>query len=89
MKTHDINSLPKWAQKHIAALEERVKRAEQTIPWTKPGMEWFTVLHPDTRPKEDKGKHRKLFFLCEDYAHAVCSIGPMDCVFVGRGRSNH
>lgn len=88
MKTHDTQTLPKWAQKHIEELETRVKRAEQTIPWTKPGMEWFTILHPDTRVTDDKGKHRKLFFLGEDYAHAVCVIGPMDCVFVGRGRSN-
>jgi len=89
MKTHDTKTLPKWAQKHIEELETRVKRAEQTIPWTKPGMEWFTVLHPDTRAADDKGKHRKLFFLGEDYAHAVCVVGPMDCVFVGRGRSNN
>ena len=76
--------LPKWAQKHIEELETRVRRAEQTIPWTEPGMEWFTVLHPATRAAEDKGKHRKIFMLGEDYAHPVCSIGPLDCVFVGR-----
>jgi len=86
--THDIKTLPKWAQSHIKKLEESVQRAEKTIPWTKPGMEWFTILHPDTRSARDKDTHRKLFFLGEDYAHAVCSIGPMDCVFVGRGRSN-
>lgn len=85
MKSHNIKTLPKWAQKYIAELQDRVKCAERTIPWTKPGMEWFTILHPDTRMKNDKGKYRKLFFLYEDSAHPVCDIGPMDCVFVGRG----
>ena len=33
--------LPKWAQGYIRELEERVARAEATIPWTEPGMEWF------------------------------------------------
>lgn len=83
-----IERLPKWAQQYITGLGERVRRAEATIPWTEPGMEWFTILHPNTRAAEDKGKHRKLFFLGEDYAHAVCVVGPMDCVFVGRGRPN-
>lgn len=88
MKTHDISTLPTWAQKRIADLTERVIRAERTIPWTKPGMEWFTLLHPDTRADGDKGKHRKIFMLGEDCAHALCSVGPADCVFVGRGKSS-
>ena len=88
MKTHDITTLPRWAQKQIEALQERVNRAEKTIPWTKPGMDWFTVLHPDHRAPIDKDRHRKLFILGEDHAHAVCSVGPTDFVFVGRGRSN-
>lgn len=86
---HNTKTLPKWAQKHIEELEARVRRAEATIPWTKPGMEWFTILNPDTRADEDKGKMRKLFFLGEDCAHCVCSIGPYDSVFVGRGNPTH
>lgn len=99
MSTKDMNApavdqqrlvrLPKWARKHIEELETRVRRAEQTLPWTKPGMEWLTILHPDTRAADDAGKHRKLFMLGEDFAHPVCSVGPLDCVFVGRGKPNN
>lgn len=85
MKTKaDISKLPKWAQRQIKELQERVIRAEQTIPWTKPGMQWFTMYHPDHRAKGDKAP-RRLFTLSEDGAHHVCTVGPKDCVFVGRG----
>jgi hypothetical protein len=83
---HDITKLPKWAQIHIALLEERVKRAESTLPWTKPGMEWFTLFWPD--PQNRKAIERKEFklFICSDHGtHPVASIGPKDFVFVGRG----
>ena len=80
-----ITKLPKWAQYHIRQLENRVERAEKTIPWTKPGMQWLTILHPDTRPASDKGESRVLFFLEKDHARSLCSIGPNDCVFIGRG----
>ncbi len=86
MKTHDTKTLPKWVQKHIEELEKRVLRAERTLPWTKPGMEWFTILHPNMRSAADQDRHRKLFLLGEDYAQPVCSVGPQDCVIVGRGR---
>ena len=85
IKNQRLKKLPKWAQSHIAELEKKVERAERTLPWSKPGMEWFTVLHPDTRAPSDSGKYRKLFLLGEDHANAVCSVGPRDCVFIGRG----
>lgn len=81
--------LPKWAQRHIAEMEERVRRAEQTIPWTEPGMEWFTLFRPD--PQNRKAMERKTFmlFTCsEGGTHPVCDIGPRDFVFVGRGKPN-
>jgi hypothetical protein len=83
-----MGRIPKWAQKRIEELEARVRTAEQTLPWTQNGMEWFTLLHPDTRAADDAGKHRTLFLLDKDCAHPVCTIGPMDCVFVGRGKPN-
>lgn len=84
-----IVRLPKWAQRHIAELEERVQRAEQTIPWTEPGMEWYTLFRPD--PQNRKAMERKTFmlFTCsEGGTHPVCDIGPRDFVFVGRGKPN-
>jgi hypothetical protein len=70
--------LPKWAQSHIAELEDRVRRAEATIPWTEPGMEWFTLLK-DSEPET--------IWLCDrNGTHAIASIGKGDRVFVGRAR---
>lgn len=87
MKTdHDITKLPKWAQQHIASLEQRIASVERTLPWTEPGMDWFTILHPKGRAAEDRGNSRTLFMLGENYAQAVCSVGPKDYVFVGRAR---
>lgn len=87
VRVQPVVRLPKWAQRHIAELEDRVRRAEATIPWTKTGMEWFTIFHPDHRPKGET-EHRKLFTLSESGAHCICSVGPLDCVFVGRGKPN-
>ena len=81
---HDIAKLPKWVQQHIHGLEERVRYAEATIPWTKKGMQWFTLFHPDYRVKGDK-EIRRLFTLSESGAHCVCDVGPEDCIFIGRG----
>lgn len=84
-RAHCITDLPKWAQMHIAKLNDRIDQVERTLPWTKPGMGWFTILHPDSRALEDRGKSRRLFMLGEDNANCICSIGPSDFVFVGRG----
>jgi hypothetical protein len=88
MKTYEerIKTLPKWAADHIEDLKLRVRRAEQTIPWTQPGMEWFTIIPANHRVKGDD-RHVKLFILNEDSANCVCSIGPLDTVFVGRGKA--
>lgn len=82
---HDISKLPKWAQKRLSEADERVRRAEATIAWTEPGMEWFTMFHPAVRAKDDS-RTIHLFTLSKSGAHPVCSLGPDDCVFVGRGR---
>lgn len=80
-----IKTLPVWAQNHIHQLNDRVKRAEATIPWTEPGMEWFTIMPKNHRQRGDD-RHVKLFILNEDQAHCICSIGPLDTVFIGRGK---
>lgn len=71
-----VVSLPKWAQGYIRELEERVARAEATIPWTEPGMEWFTLLK-DSEPET--------IFLCDrSGTRPIATIGKGDRVFVGR-----
>ena len=73
-----IERLPKWAQQHIRNLEDRVARSEAVMPWTEPGMEWFTLLK-DSEPTT--------IFLCDrDGTHPIAAIGRGDRVFVGRGR---
>ena len=75
-----IVRLPKWAQRYIRELQERVERAEATIPWTEPGMEWFTLL-------KDSGP--ETLFLCRrDGTHPIAMIDKGDRVFVGRAKPN-
>jgi hypothetical protein len=76
--------LPKWAQRRIAELEDRVKRVEATIPWTKPGMEWFTLFWPGPEPKYRAPQ--SLFTCGTGGTSCVCTLGPEDWVFVGRGK---
>ena len=64
--------------------EARVKRAEATIPWTSPGMEWFTLFWPGPEPKARAPQ--KLFTCGDGGTHCVCTLGPEDYVFVGRGK---
>jgi len=80
--------LPKWAQRHITSLEERVSRAEKTIPWTEPGMEWFTLFYPDPQNRKALERMPFMLFTCSATGtNAVCDIGPQDFVFVGRGKN--
>lgn len=75
---HRLDTLPKWAQRYIDNLERRVRRVEQTIPWTEPGMDWFTLLK-DSEPE--------ILFLCDkNGTHPIASIGKGDRVFVGRAK---
>jgi hypothetical protein len=76
-----ISSLPKWAVAYIRELEERTQRAEATIPWTEPGMEWFTLFAAPfaTPPKA-------LFTCSESGTHQVCSLDAKDRVFIGRAK---
>ena len=75
-----LKKLPKWAQRHVRDLERRVKRAEATIPWTEPGMHWFTLL-------KDSGP--ETLFLCDkEGTHPIATIGRGDRVFVGRAATS-
>ena len=65
---HDITKLPLWARVHIASLEQRIERVEQTLPWHEPGMEWFTLMHPRYRQAGDTA-HHKLFTCDESGTH--------------------
>ncbi len=82
---HNVDGLPKWAQRRISELEERVKRAESTLPWTKPGMEWFTLFWPGPEPKARVPQ--RLFTCGEGGTHCVCTLGPQDWIFIGRGKA--
>jgi hypothetical protein len=81
---HQIERLPVWAQRHIAGLEERVRMAEAMMPWTKPGMEWFTLFWPGPEPKQRAPQ--RLFTCSESGTFLACTLGPEDWVFVGRGK---
>ena len=79
---HDIAKLPKWAQVYISDLKERIDRAEKTIPWTEPGMEWFTLFSPISGHRRAP---QRLFTCTDNGTRCVCTLGENDCVFVGRG----
>ena len=81
---HSLVRLPKWAQEHIRKLEARVDRAEKTIPWTAPGMEWFTLFWPGPDPRYRAPE--SLFTCDKGGTHMVCTLGPTDWVFIGRGK---
>lgn len=81
-----IKKLPKWAKDKIYNLEqelEKTKRETATIPWTKEGMEWFTLFWPGENPQYRAPE--KLFTCGKNGTLCVCTLGPKDYVFVGRG----
>ena len=77
--------LPKWAQMHIADLELKIEgaadvvtRLENMMPWTEPGMEWFTLWshpHPEYT----------IFTCSEAGTRPLTTIGERDRIFIGRG----
>lgn len=79
ISTNQWKRLPLWARRHIEKLEDRVRTAEATIPWTEPGMEWFTLL---------KDSEEEKIFLCDrNGTHCIATIGKGDRVFVGRANT--
>lgn len=80
---HDVEKLPKWAQNYIAELTNRVDSAEKTIPWTDPGMTWFTLFAPIDGCKRAPVR----LYVCSDHGtRCVCALGENDFIFVGRGK---
>jgi hypothetical protein len=47
-------------------------------------MEWFTLFWPGPEPKVRAPQ--KLFTCGDGGTHCVCTLGPEDYVFVGRGK---
>ena len=79
-----ISKLPQWAQRYIQTLEDRVASAEKIMPWTEPGMEWFTLFWPGAQ-KKDRAPV-KLFTCSSEGTQCVCTLGPQDWLFVGIGK---
>ena len=79
-----LHKLPLWAQRYIQTLEDRVASAEKTIPWAEPGMEWFTMMKPGNQ-NYDRAPI-KLFTCSSEGTKCVCTLGPQDWLFVGRGK---
>lgn len=84
-----LASLPKWAQRHIEylkmeAADEARKRAriEQMIPWTEPGMDWFTLFVPPHR----QDKEVKIFTCSDGGTNHLCTLGRRDFLFIGRSK---
>jgi len=82
----DITKLPRWAQELIAGLQARVDDVEKTLPWTEPGMEWFTLFWPGPRPESKTRAPQRLFTCSKEGTLLICTLGPKDWVFVGRGK---
>lgn len=86
MSKHDITRLPKWAQRQMAALEQRAKRAEDECARMEQAhavlhdRQWF-VINGQT-PQERFP--RKLWFLDQDHPLPVCSLSEGDVMLVGR-----
>lgn len=72
-----IEKLPKWARLHIDRLTYRAEHAELTLPWSAPGMEWFTLF---------RGEHDEMrIFTCDkEGTHPLFYLGRHDKLFVGR-----
>jgi regulator of replication initiation timing len=81
--------LPKWAQNRLDKLrmENDLLRSRldnvqaMNAVMCDPRRDWFTVHGPNFQDEED---YRDLFVLYRNGAHAVCSIGRGDLLFVGR-----
>lgn len=84
----DIKKLPKWAQAHIADLEDQIAQLHQEKETLEGmhavlanGRRWLTVPGPRF---DDEFAHRTLFVLGPNTATPVCDLEAGDMLFVGR-----
>jgi len=86
LQIHDKEKLPKWAQKEIEELENKIARLDDlkiAHAVLMEGRDWFTLhFHESTFASRD---YRILFFLDPDGANSLCNIGKNDIVLIGRG----
>ncbi len=80
--------LPKWAQQRlererakVAALEQQLETLQNMNAVMVERRDWFTITGPSFNDDED---YRSLFTLYRNGAHAVCSLGRGDVLFIGR-----
>lgn len=87
-KHHDINSLPKWAQKQIDKLNAEIEglkhKHEQIIPLLENGSDWFVIPNPYENEKFPNDYFR-LFCAYKNEINPVCSLEGKDKLVVIRG----
>lgn len=84
MTPEQFNKLPRYARNEIVSLrseieslKETIVRLESTLPWTKNGMEWFTLFSHLHEPL-------RIFTCNNEGTRLLCSLGENDRLFVGR-----
>ena len=87
MATHEIRTLPKWAQKLLDDHHRELDRQRHELENTRKAhavltnREWFVLSGPDFA---DKDEVRGLFVLSRNHAGQLCSLGYGDMLLVGR-----
>ena len=80
-----IETLPKWAQRHIQNLRREIDRRDSLVTahslLCEQNRDWFTI-----RGSKRDGS-MKLWLLNHDQPHAVCSIGPDYVLLVARANA--
>jgi hypothetical protein len=86
---HDISKLPKWAQVHIAKVENERGSALRALEFTRQahtvlqGRKWFTIPGPPA-PNE---KPRHPWWSNHEHPFPACSLSHGDVLLIGRKES--
>lgn len=87
MTTHNVKSLPLWAQHALKKLADELAEATDELSRTKNAQsvltnrEWFTLPGPDFRRGETI---RRLWYLDHEHPLPACSLAKGDIILVGR-----